>query len=89
MMHGKGSPGRAKLYIDGEPVGQAEIPVTTPVNIGLTEGVICGRAPGSPITPDYSPPFGFTGKLYSVTVDVSGELIKDNAAEMRVAMARQ
>jgi arylsulfatase A-like enzyme len=89
LMHGKGSPGRAKLYIDGKPVGQSEIPVTTPVNIGLTEGVICGRAPGSSITPDYSPPFEFTGKIFSVTVDVSGELIKDTESELRVAMARQ
>ncbi len=31
----------------------------------------------------YKPPFKFTGTLYSVTVDVSGELIKDTEAEMR------
>jgi arylsulfatase A-like enzyme len=89
MMHGKGSPGRAKLYIDGKSVGQAEIPVTTPVNIGLAEGVTCGRAPGSAVTPDYEPPFKFTGKLYSVTIDVSGDLIKDTESELKVAMARQ
>jgi arylsulfatase A-like enzyme len=89
IMHGKGSSGWAILYIDNEPVGQAEIPVTMPVTMGLLESAYCGRAPGSPITPDYAPPFEFTGKLYSVTVDVSGQLIKDEAAELRVAMARQ
>jgi hypothetical protein len=33
--------------------------------------------------------FKFTGTLYGVTVDLSGELIKDTEAEMRMAMARQ
>jgi hypothetical protein len=89
IMHGKGSPGWAILYIDNQPSGQAEIPVTMPVTMGLLESAYCGRAPGSPITPDVQPPFEFTGTLYSVTLDVSGELIKDSAAELKVAMARQ
>jgi hypothetical protein len=41
------------------------------------------------VTPDYSPPFRFTGTLHSVTVDVSGDLIDDRESEMRMAMARQ
>ncbi|MHB8101895.1 MAG: hypothetical protein ACYDEF_06915 [Methanosarcina sp.] len=56
---------------------------------GSTGGVTCGSAHGSPVTPDYEPPFEFTGKIYSVTVDVSGELIEDKEAEMRMVMARQ
>jgi hypothetical protein len=39
-------------------------------------GVTCGSVHGAPVTPDYQPPFKFTGKIYSVTVDVSDELIK-------------
>jgi hypothetical protein len=31
----------------------------------------------------------FTGKIHGVTVDVSGNLIKDHEAETRIAMARQ
>jgi hypothetical protein len=89
IMHGKGSPGWAMLYFDNSPVGQIEVPVTMPVTMGLLENAYCGRAPGSPVSPDYAPPFEFTGKLFSVTVDVSGELIKDNEAELKVAMARQ
>ena len=85
---GKGSPGRAKLFIDGKLVGQAEIPVTTPLSFGLT-GLSCGAAHGAPVVPDYQPPFEFTGKIYSVTVDVSGELIEDKEAEVRMVMARQ
>ncbi|KKG07757.1 arylsulfatase [Methanosarcina sp. 2.H.A.1B.4] len=86
---GMGSPGRAQLYIDGKLVGQVEVPVTTPIIIGLTSGITCGSAPGAPVTPDYQPPFEFTGKIYSVTVDVSGELIEDKEAETRMVMARQ
>ena len=57
--------------------------------IGLAGGIVCGADAGSPVWDKYKPPFKFTGTLYSVTVDVSGELIKDTEAEMRVAMARQ
>ena len=86
---GKGSPGRAKLFIDGKLVGKADVPVTTPLALGLTGGVTCGSAHGSPVTPDYQPPFEFTGKIHSVTVDVSGELIEDKEAKTRMVMARQ
>jgi arylsulfatase len=41
------------------------------------------------VTPDYEAPFRFTGTLHSVTVDLSGELIVDTEAELRLAMARQ
>jgi hypothetical protein len=41
------------------------------------------------VIPDYQAPFRFTGTLYSVTVDLSGDLIVDSEAEVRMAMARQ
>ncbi len=66
------------------------LPVTTPLTLGLTGGVTCGSVHGAPVTPDYRPPFlEFTGKIHSVTVDVSGQLIEDKEAEMRIVMARQ
>jgi len=89
LAKGKGTPGHVQLYIDGNLVGEADIPVTTPLALGLTSGVTCGIAPGAPVTPDYQPPFKFTGKIYSVIVDVSGDLIQDREAEMRTIMARQ
>jgi len=89
VANGKGAPGKAQLYINGKLVGQAEIPVTTPLILGLTSGVTCGSAHGSPVTSDYEPPFEFTGKIYRVTVDVSGKLIEDKEAETRMVMARQ
>jgi arylsulfatase A-like enzyme len=89
IANGMGAPGRAQLYIDGRLVGQADVPVTTPLAIGLAAGVTCGAAPGAPVTPDYEPPFEFTGTLHKVVIDVSGDLITDTEAEMRAIMARQ
>ncbi len=86
---GKGSPGRAKLYVDDKLVGQADFAVTTPLSLGLTGGIKVGADPGAPVTPYYEPPFEFTGVLYSVTFDVSGDVIKDHEAELRRIMARQ
>jgi arylsulfatase len=85
---GKGSPGRAQLYVDGHLVGQAEFPVTTPVAFN-PGGLTCGANPGTPVTPAYRAPFRFTGTLHTVTVDLSGDLIIDSEGEMRMAMARQ
>ncbi|HEY6425451.1 MAG TPA: arylsulfatase [Pseudonocardiaceae bacterium] len=86
--NGQGTPGRAQLYVDGQLVGQSEFPVTTPLGFN-PGGLTCGANPGSPITPDYQAPFRFTGTLHTVTIDLSGDLITDTEAEMRMAMARQ
>jgi arylsulfatase len=86
---GKGSPGRAQLYIDKKLVGQMEMAVTTPMSYGIGAGLSVGADVGSPITTDYRAPFSFAGKLYTVTVDVSGEVIQDDELTMRKIMARQ
>ena len=88
LPHGKGAPGRLQLYVDGTLAGNAEAPVTTP--FVLNPGALtCGANPGSAVTDDYASPFKFTGTLHSVTVDVSGKLIDDTEAELRMHMARQ
>jgi hypothetical protein len=86
---GKGVPGRAQLYFDERLVGQAEFDATVPITYGLGGGIACGADPGSPVTNLYKPPFHFTGKIYQVTIDVSGELIQDKEAEMSIVMAHQ
>ena len=88
ITRGLGTPGRAQLYVDGELVGQADFPVTTPVAFN-PGGLTCGANPGSAVTPDYQAPFRFTGTLRTVTVDLSGDLISDSESEIRLAMARQ
>ncbi len=88
LLEGKGAPGRFQLYVDGDLVGETDVPYTTPMI--LNPGALtCGGNPGSSITSDYVAPFRFTGTIHTVTVDVSGDLIVDTEAEMRVAMARQ
>jgi arylsulfatase len=86
---GKGTPGNVQLYIDGEVVGAAEVPVTTPLAIGLTAGLSVGEAPGAPVSPEYEPPFTFGGEVHSITINVAGELIEDDEATLRRLMARQ
>ncbi len=87
--NGLGSPGVAQLYIDGDLAGQADYPVTSPLSLGLTEGATCGNNPGAPVSPSYPSNFRFTGTIFSVTLDVSGELIQDQEAEVRMLLARQ
>jgi arylsulfatase len=89
ILKGIGAAGRGQLYIDGELMGQSDIAVTNPIVLGLASGVSIGADAGSSVTEEYSPPFEFTGKIYSVTIDVSGELIEDDEATMRTIMARQ
>lgn len=86
---GKGTPGRAQLYIDDTLVGQADFAVTTPLSLGLTGGITVGADSGAPVAPFYASPFEFNGTLHSVTFDVSGDLIEDHEASMRRVMARQ
>jgi len=86
---GMGAPGNAQLYIDGKLVGDVDVPLTMPLAIGLAGGFVCGADLGSPVWDKYQPPFKFTGTLFSTTVEVSGEMIKDTEAELRVMMAHQ
>jgi arylsulfatase A-like enzyme len=88
LPHGKGAPGRLQLYVDGDLVGTADAPTTMPFVINPGP-LTCGSNPGSPVTGDYPSPFRFTGTIHDVTIDVSGELIRDDEAELRMHLARQ
>jgi arylsulfatase A-like enzyme len=88
LPNGKGTPGRLQLYVDGTMVGAADAAITTPF-VFNPGALTCGANPGSPVSPDYEGPFTFTGTLHSVTLDVSGDLIHDPEAELRVHLARQ
>jgi arylsulfatase A-like enzyme len=89
LARGKGTPGRARIYVDGKLAGQADFPITIPLDIGITDGLTCGRDDGSTVTNDYPGPFAFTGKLEQVVIDVSGELLEDKHAELKSVMAHQ
>jgi arylsulfatase len=85
---GKGTPGRAQLYVDGVLVAVTEFPHTTPLIFEL-EGLSCGYDFGSPATDSYEPPFPFTGTIHSVTYDLSGDLTPDDDAALARLMAQQ
>jgi arylsulfatase len=90
---GKGVPANVKLFVDGEPVGGGDLPVTIALNLGISAGVSVGADVGSPVMTDYVPPFRFTGAVKKVLIDVSGEETTDKEAKAKawlaLAMARQ
>jgi arylsulfatase len=88
LAQGHGMPGRLQLYIDDQLAGDLDVPYTTP--FAFNPGALtCGADPGSTVSDDYAAPFRFTGTLHTVTVDLSGELISDPEAELKLHMARQ
>ena len=86
---GKGSPGRLQLYINNELVGNLEVPYSTPQLFGVL-GASCGYAAFDSVNPEvYKAPFRFTGEIKQVVIDVSGEVIKDDEAELKRLMTQQ
>jgi arylsulfatase len=90
---GKGAPGKAQLYVNEKLVGEAEFPYTVPLTLGIGGGVAVGRNPSSSVSTLYEPPFAFTGRILSASIDVPGKPLLDakehEKAEAKVAMARQ
>jgi arylsulfatase len=89
VAQGRGVPARGQLYINRKLVANIDMPYSV-LNIFGTQGLTCGYDGGEPAAPEeYSGAFRFTGTIKRVTVDLSGELIQDSKAELRIAMARQ
>jgi arylsulfatase A-like enzyme len=86
---GKGVPARGQLYINQKLVASVDMPHSMLIMWG-TEGLSCGYDAGDLVArEEYSDEFRFTGTIKRVTVDMSGELIEDSEADMRIVMARQ
>ena len=81
--------GTLNLLIDTDQVGSLEI-LTQPSYFGITgDNVSAGRNAGSPVSPDYKPPFAFTGgTIDRVVVDVSGEEYIDYEKEVLAYLMR-
>jgi arylsulfatase len=77
------------LYIDTEAVGSAEI-MTQPGNFALTgDGLCVGRDSLSAVSPEYDPPFSFTGgTIDRVIIDVSGDDYVDHEKEAQAWLLR-
>jgi arylsulfatase A-like enzyme len=85
IAHGKGTPGSGRLYAGDKLIGEGELPVTIPLLIGLGGGLSVGRNPGSSVTQRYKPPYDFTGTVFKVTVNVSGQKLENAEAESNAA----
>ena len=79
-----GFAGTLNLYMDDEQVGSGEIVTQPGVFCLVGDGICVGRDSASPVTPDYTAPFRFTGgTIEKVVVDVSGEPYIDHEAQVR------
>ena len=79
-----GASGTLTLYVDGQAVGNAEIVTQPGLFCAVGDGICVGRDDASPVTPDYTAPFRFTGgTIEKVVVDVSGERYVDHEAQVR------
>ncbi|MFZ0529580.1 MAG: hypothetical protein WAL91_03460, partial [Propionicimonas sp.] len=86
---GRGVPARGQLYVNGVLAASIDMPYSV-LNMFGTQGLTCGYDGGEPAAPEeYSGSFPFTGTIKRVTLDLSGELIVDSEADLRVAMVRQ
>ncbi|WP_440955260.1 sulfatase-like hydrolase/transferase [Methanosarcina sp. Mfa9] len=86
---GKGSAGRSQLYVNGELVASKDLPYTVPNLFGII-GLSCGYDAADSVHPEeYRAPFTFTGRIRQVELDVSGELIKDDEADLKRMMTEQ
>jgi arylsulfatase len=82
--------GTARLLVDGQPVGEGEIPHLTPVRYSITGGgITCGWEQGPAIGDDYAAPFPFAGVLRRVVVEVDGPPHRDLEAEFEAIMSEQ
>jgi arylsulfatase len=86
---GKGVPANIKLFVDGKQVGNGDLPVTIPLQLGLAAGVAVGADPGAPVMLDYASPFAFTGTVKKALIDITGEAVEDKEAQMKIYLARQ
>ncbi|MBE2234766.1 MAG: sulfatase-like hydrolase/transferase, partial [Anaerolinea sp.] len=86
---GKGVPARGQLYINRKLVASIDMPHSM-LNMWGTEGLSCGYDAGDLVArEEYSDEFRFTGTIKRVALDLSGELIPDSEADMKIIMARQ
>ncbi len=89
LREGKGPAGHGLLFFDDRLVGATELAHTAPGRVG-TVGFSCGYAAFDSVDPDrYAVPFRFTGTIHRVTVDLSGDALHHDEAELRRIMTEQ
>jgi arylsulfatase len=66
---GPGKGGTATLFINGKKAGEGRVEKTIPGKFGF-DAMDVGMDLSSPVSPDYKPPFKFTGTIKKVTIDI-------------------
>jgi len=92
---GLGKGGKATLYVDGQPVGEGEIPATLSIVFSADDGCDVGEDSGAPVSPDYgSIGNGFNGEIKGVQLSIEDD--PNNASHLvnpedalRAAFGRQ
>jgi arylsulfatase A-like enzyme len=89
LKNGRGVPAKVTLLVDGQEVAGDNLPYTVPIRLGQGGAMLVGMDAGSPVSPEYKPPFKYAGGLKRVIVDVSGEAVVDHEAEMKIYLRKQ
>jgi arylsulfatase len=76
---GAGKGGVGALFVDGKKVAEGRIEQTQCCVFSADEGADVGRKEGTPITPDFTTPFAFTGKLDKVTIALTDKAEDERA----------
>jgi arylsulfatase len=71
---GIGKPATVKLFVNGAQTGAGRVERTVPMGYGA-EGFDVGRDNISPVSPDYRPPFPFSGRIRSVKLAVESDRV--------------
>ena len=91
---GLGKGGTARLFLDGEPIGEGTVGATAAMIFSADDTCDVGKEGGALVAEDYPVPNDFTGEIHWVEIDVDGAAVDaDHYLEpdelLRVAMARQ
>ena len=81
--------GNVTLYINGDKVGGAEVKRTNPLAYAVAEGLEIGSDSTSPVWPEYTPPFNFTGTIKKVELRLKGGAAYDAEGFTRMAQFKQ
>jgi arylsulfatase len=86
----EGAGGMAALFVDGEPVAEAEVAKFTPVAFNeVGAGLTCGYEWGPAVGPGYEAPFTFNGTILRAEVAATGPVVHDPAADVAAILASQ
>jgi arylsulfatase len=98
IAQGRGTPGRAQLFVNDQPVGELALPYTVLVSFDQNQGLTAGRGGPLAVASSVTGAFPFTGSLEHVVLEVQpsplqamapADLQRLLAAQRQMAMAQQ